>query len=477
MPKKVFIINEPFIRDFCRNQRWPAKTRGRAIRPPDWLAYVAAILEKEGLEVKLLDFPANNWSKDKYKDKVREGDPDFIVLDSTTPSIFSDIECARIGKEYSKAKVIMVGTHVTAYPEEAFKLARDTIDVIALGEYDYTVRDIILNFDDLERVDGIAYKEGGRVIFTRERSLIQDLDSLPFPAWHHLDIMKYFDATRLYPHIDIIGGRGCPYLCTFCQWPQLMYGNKLRLRSPSNIVDEIESDLSLFPQLKHGEFFFEDDTFTINKERAHSICDEIKRRNLKICWSANARSDIYDLDLFKKMKEMGCRELLVGFETGSQEIMDNIKKGANVNESSRFVEVAREAKIAVHGCFVLGLPGETRETMQKTLDFALGLNLNTIQFSAAVPLPGTEYYDYCKKNGLLKAKSWEDWLEGNEQGAVVSYPNLSADEVNRFVDKGLKSFYFRPSYIIKFIFETQCFSDFYRKVRGGFNFITYLFKR
>jgi radical SAM superfamily enzyme YgiQ (UPF0313 family) len=307
--------------------------------------------------------------------------------------------------------------------------------------------------------------------------LITDLDNIPFPAWHHLDITKYFDGGRLYPYIDIIGGRGCPYQCIFCQWPQLMFGNKYRLRSAKNIVDEIEYDLKVFPQLRSGEIFFEDDTFTLNKKRAYAICDEILKRRLKITWSVNARPDIFEVELFKTMKKAGCRLFLVGFETGVQQIMDNIKKNLRIEESKRFVEAAKKAKIQIHGCFVFGLPGETKQTMQETLDFALWFKLDTIQFSAAVPLPGTEYFNYCKSQGLLRAKSWEDWLDGGEQGAVVSYPNLTIEEINHFVDVGLKSFYFRPKYILKFIFETKNYFDFYRKIRGGFNFFSYLFKK
>ena len=476
MQAKILLINEPFIIGFCRNQRWPARTRGRAIRPPDWLAYATAVLENSGFNAKLLDFPAMHWGRERFIDVLRDTDPDFIVLDSTTPSIYSDIEYSKLVKDFSKAKVIMVGTHASACPEETLDLSQGSIDVIALGEYDYTVRDIILNFNNLNEVQGIVFKKDNRVEFTKRRSLIENLDELPFPAWYHLDIKKYFDATRLYPHIDIIGGRGCPYQCTFCQWPQLMFGNRYRLRSAENIVDEIEYDLSIFPQLKRGEFFFEDDTFTINKERAYSICEEIRKRNLKITWSTNARPDIYDLNLFSMMKKSGCRELLVGFETGNQEIMDNIKKGARIEDSRKFVDVAKKARLDIHGCFVFGLPGETKETMQKTLNFALSLNLNTIQFSAALPLPGTEYYNYCREKGLLKAKTWRDWLDGNEQGAVVSYPNLTVDEVNYFVDIGLRSFYFRLQYIIKFLFETKSYSDLYRKIRGAINFFSYLLR-
>lgn len=472
--QKILLINEPFISAFCRCQRWPARTRARALRPPDWLLLAAAILKKDGLDARLYDFIANSWDKTKLRELVKREKPEFVVLDSTTPSIYSDIECAKICKEESSAHIIMVGTHATAMPADTLKLAEGNIDVIALGEFDYTIGDIIRNWNNLEAVPEISFCKDGQVKFTAMRPLIEDLDSLPFPAWEHIDIMKYFDAGRLYPYIDIIGGRGCPFQCTFCQWPQLMFGHKYRFRSPKNIVDEIEYGLKLFPKLKYGEFFFEDDTFTVNNERAYQICEEIARRNLKINWSVNARPDIYDGKLFKEMKRSGCREFPVGFESGEQEILNNVKKGIKVEEAKYFVQTAKAAKINIHGCFVLGLPGETKETAQKTIDFALGLGVDTLQFSAAVPLPGSEYFNYCQSQSLLKTQDWNAWLEGGEQGAIVDYPGLSIQDINSLVDKGLRKFYLRPQFIAKFLLHNKNIFDIYRKAKGAYNFLSYL---
>jgi radical SAM superfamily enzyme YgiQ (UPF0313 family) len=472
---KILVINQPFIKDFCRCQRWPARTRGRALRPPDWLCYCAAVLRENNFTVELYDFVARRWDKLRLRRLLREKKPDFVVLDSTTPSIYSDIECARICREETNTAVIMVGTHASALPEETLSWAGGAIDVIALGEFDYTVKEIIAQWGSLDEVKGICYRKNGEIRFTSSRPFIQDLDRLPFPAWGYLDIRKYFDPSRLYPYLDIIGGRGCPYSCSFCQWPQLMFGHEYRLRSAGNIVDEIEYDLKLFPRLRHGEFFFEDDTFTVNQERAFAICAEIQRRNLKINWSANSRPDNYNLKLFRDMKRAGCRQLLVGFESGEQSILDKVKKGLKVQDSKEFVRVAKSAGIAVHGCFVFGLPGENRVSARRTLDFALGLGLDTIQFSAAVPLPGTAYFSSCQKDGLLKAKSWQDWLDKGEQAAIVDYPQISSKEINRFVDTGLKRFYLRPRFMRDFLLDRP--GGLYRKFRGAYNFLSYLASR
>jgi len=475
---KVLIVNEPFVKYFCRTQRWAARTRGRVLRAPDWLAYAAAVLEKQGHDVGLLDMVAENQDKDDLRRIIKEEQPDFVILDSTTPSIYSDVECAKIVKDESCAKIIMVGPHVSALPNETLMLADGAIDVACIGEYDYTVKDVIAGFDDLEGVCGIAYFKNGVVKSNAPRTLIENLDELPFPAWHHLDLLKYFDGGKLYPYIDIISGRGCPNGCIFCLWPQAMHGAQYRFRSPKNVVDEIEYDIKLCPRvLKGGEFFFEDDTFTTDKNRAMQICEEIMRRGLKITFSVNARADNADSEFFRIMKRSGCRELLVGFESGAQEILDRANKNITLEQSREFMHHAKSAGLKVHGCFVIGLPGETEQTAQKTVNFALSLGLATAQFSGAAPFPGTTFFHLCKKENWLKTDNWPDWLNIGEQAGVVEYPGISNERINHYVDFGLKKFYFRPAYMLKFILQTRSKSDLYRKARGAKNFISYILDR
>jgi radical SAM superfamily enzyme YgiQ (UPF0313 family) len=474
---KILVINEPFVRDFCRTQRWAARTRGRVLRAPDWLAYATAVLEKylPAATVKLFDFPAMDRDKTAFRALIKKEQPDFVVLDSTTPSIYSDIECAGIVKENSSAAVIMVGPHVSALPVETLRIAQGAVDVGCIGEYDYSVLDAVRDFHHLRDVKGICYLSGGEPVLTAARPLIDNLDELPFPAWPHLDLMKYFDGGKLYPYIDIISGRGCPNQCVFCLWPQVMHGLRYRLRSPENVVDEIEHDIALCPQvLKGGEFFFEDDTFTVNKDRAIAICEEIMRRGLKITFSVNGRADSYDAEMFQTMKRAGCREILVGFESGVQAMLDSMHKNTTVEQSREFMRSAKAAGLQVHGCFVLGLPGETEETARTTVDFALSLGLDTLQFSGAVPFPGTRFFATCEEKGWLTTKQWDRWLDSGEQHAVVSYPSIPQKRVNYYVDGGLRKFYFRPGYMLKFLFNTRSLPDLYRKLRGAKNYISYL---
>ncbi len=479
---KILIINEPFVQDFCRTQRWAARTRGRVLRAPDWLAYATGVLERDinNAEVKLFDFPAMGWEKNKLHELIELEQPDFVILDSTTPSIYSDIECAKIVKEATSgnAKVIMVGPHVSALPEETLLTAGGSVDVACIGEYDYTVRDVVKGYPTLDDIAGICLMKKGKPIRTTPRALIENLDELPFPAWEHLDLMRYFDGGKLYPYIDIISGRGCPNKCIFCLWPQVMHGTRYRLRSAKNVVDEIEHDIELCPQvLKGGEFFFEDDTFTVNQARAMAICEEILKRNLKITFSVNARVDTADRELFETMKRAGCRELLVGFESGNQKVLDLMHKNITLEQSRDFMKLAKQTGLEVHGCFVIGLPGETEETANETISFGIELGMDKIQFSGAVPFPGTKLFDMCEKEGWLLTKQWDKWLASGEQHGVVAYPNISQEKINQYVDLGLKKFYFRPGYMLKFLLKTRNKADLYRKFRGAKNFISYLINK
>ena len=430
------------------------------------------------MDVELYDFPARDWDKSDLRTLVKAKRPEVVILDATTPSIYSDIECAQIVKEENEtARVIMVGPHVSALPEDVLLEAHGAVDAVAKGEYEYTVRDFVLhtlNHESYTDILGLSYLDGTTITHNPARPLIENLDDLPFPAWDHLNLWDYFDGTKLYPYIDVIGGRGCPYQCMFCLWPQVVHGNRYRLRSTGNIVDEMEWVLSTWPKTKNGEFFFEDDTFTVNRQRAHEICDEIDRRQLRCSWSINTRADVLDADLFQHMKSAGCRMVLVGFESGNQAMLDRMHKKTTVEQYRQFIDIVTAVGLDIHGCFVLGLPGETEATMQETLDFALSSRLTTVQFSAAVPFPGTKYFDYIQQQGLLKAKKWDDWLNGGEQGAVIDYPGLSAETVEYYVNKGLTSFYFRPSYMVRFLLQTRSKQDFYRKLKGLKNFVSYL---
>ncbi|RKY56215.1 MAG: B12-binding domain-containing radical SAM protein [Candidatus Neomarinimicrobiota bacterium] len=472
---KILILNPSYGKNFVRSARWAARSRGRVQRHPDYLATATAVLENEGHEVKLLDAAALNIKFNETIEIAREFKPDLSVIHTTTPSIYNDIRHAEMLKDLGSITVL-IGPHASALPMETIRMS-GKVDYIVRGEYDYTLRDIADEKDPAD-ILGITYRDGDEIITNKDRPFIKNLDELPFPAWHQIDVHDYFDAGKLYPFITMISGRGCPNNCSFCVLPQVMYGKRYRLRSAKKVVDEIEYDLDLFPDLK--EIMFEDDTLTANRKRCEEICYEIIDRNLnkRISWSANARADLNDLELLILMKEAGCRMLVVGFEFGDQRILDNVNKRLTIEQMKEFVRLTKKAGIKIHGCFMIGGPGETKKTAEETIKLAKELKPDTLQFSALTPYPGTEFYNWCKENGYIAAKDWVEWVDAGEQSTVVAYPNLSKDEIVDLVDKGLyKNFYFRPSTWVHHLLTVKGYDDFKRKVKGARSLIGYWWKK
>lgn len=395
----------------------------------------------------------------------------MTIVHTTTPSIYNDFDWARAIKEKTGCKVAVVGPHVTAEPDNTFEISKQAIDFVVRGEPDYTLRDLADKLP-VESIAGLSYVKDGKVVHNPARPPL-NVDELPFPAWHHIDPRWYHDAGKLYPFITLYTGRGCHGLCTFCRDTELMNGRKLRMRSPKLVVDEIEHDLKLFPDLK--EVMFETDTFTAIPKHTREVCQEIIQRGLhkKISWSCNVRVDV-QLDLLPLMKEAGCRMLMIGFEFGTNEQLNSVKKGTTVEQSSRFAETAHKLGFTLHGCFMIGAPGETPESAQKTIDFAKSLPLDTIQISGIAVYPGTKLYQWAKENNYLTAKKWTEWVnENKEQVTILSYPTLSKNEIDYFIDKGLKEFYLRPRQMFKMFIAIRSWEDVIRKLYGLKSFVGY----
>ncbi len=469
---KILVLNPPYIDGFCRSARWAAKSRGRVQRHPDWLLISVAVLEKDGHNVKFIDAAALCLSKEQVMDQAGRFHPDLAVIHTTTPSIYNDVEYANMLKQKCKSTIVLLGPHATTLPEETFNLSCDSIDIIARGEYDYTLRDIARQMPR-QQIKGISYMDGEIIRHNEDREPV-DVNELPAPAWHHIDPRRYKDAGKRFPFLTLISGRGCFGQCTFCRDTSVMYGRKLRLRSPELIVDEIEYDYKLFPYLK--EIMFETDTFTASGEHARGVCEEIFKRGLKVTWSCNVRTDM-NLDLLPIMKKAGCRMLMVGFEFGTQESLDSVEKGATLQQAVRFSKTADRLGFAQHGCFMFGAPNETKESARKTIEFAKSLPLDTAQFSGICVYPGTRLYDWAKKNDYIVAKDWTDWVDRNgEQATLLNYPYFSKQEIDRMVDTALKEFYLRPSQIMRMVFKNRDFNDIKRKAYGLFSFADYFKK-
>jgi anaerobic magnesium-protoporphyrin IX monomethyl ester cyclase len=470
---KVLVLNPPYVDDFCRSARWAAKSRGRVQRHPDGLLIAVAVLEAAGHEVKFVDGAALNMKKDEVEGIARQFRPELAVLHTTTPSIYNDIDYARAIKGLTGAMTVLVGPHVSALPADTLRIDKGAIDAVARGEYDYTIREIASGAN-LSGVAGIDWLDGEEVRHNPDRELL-DVKELPFPAWHHIKPEWYYDAGKKFPFLTLISGRGCFGKCTFCRDTQLMYGRKLRYRDPSQVVDEMEYDIKLFPEL--NEIMFETDTFAASRKHAQGVCEEILRRGLKISWSCNARVDI-DLTLLPLMKKAGCRMLMVGFEFGTQAGLDSVKKGVTVEQSRKFAEEAARLGFVIHGCFMVGAPGETEETARETLKFARSLPLDTIQVSGICTYPGTELYDWAKKNKYVVAEDWTEWVSKDyEQVTLLSYPQLSKERIDQLIDEGLKKFYLRPRQMLRMLLNIRSAADLKRKLYGLKAFLDYFGKK
>lgn len=470
---RILMLNPPYVSDFCRSARWASRSRGRVQRHPDWMLIATAVLENERHEVKFIDGAAINMERGEVGNIVRQFKPELMVIHTTTPSIYNDISYASLGKDICDCKTVLIGPHVSVMVEDTFTHAQGAVDIIVRGEYDYTLRDIAKG-NSVFQTEGISYLANGKVVSNSARKSL-DVNTLPFPAWQHINPRWYRDAGKRFPFLTLISGRGCFGQCTFCRDTPIMYGSKLRMRDPKLVVDEIEYNYKLFPYLK--EIMFETDTFTALPEHTRGICEEILKRNLKITWSCNTRVDV-KLDLLPLMKKAGCRMLMVGFEFGTQEALDGVKKQIRLEQSKEFATAAHRLGFVLHGCFMIGAPNETEESANKTIEFACSLPLDTVQFSGICVYPGTALYNWAKLNGYLSAKDWTDWVgQDYEQTTLLDYPQLNKTQINVLIDRGLRKFYLRPMQIIKMFRAITSWQDLCRKAFGLKSFLDYFFKK
>jgi hopanoid biosynthesis associated radical SAM protein HpnJ len=436
MPLKTLFLNPPSFENFDggAGSRWPATREIESYWYPVWLAYPAGMLEG----ARLLDAPPHYVSAEETI-KIA-GDYEFLVLYTSTPGFPGDIRLVQKIKDANpKIKIAFVGPHVTVLPERSLRDGA-AIDFICRKEFDYSVVEFAQG-KPLEEIMGISYLKDGSVVHNPDRPQLQDLDSLPHVTDVYnrdLDVRRYNVPFLLNPYVSLYTTRGCPAQCTFCLWPQTTSGHAWRKRSSDDVALEMAKAKEYWPYVK--EFFFDDDTFNIQKARTVELCAKLKP--LKLTWSCTSRVTT-DFETLKAMKEAGCRLLIVGYESGDQQILKNIKKGATIERARQFTKDCHKLGLVIHGDFILGLPGETRDTINNTIAFAKELDVETIQVSVAHAYPGTELYDYAVKNGFMVAGD-KMVDEGGHQLAHIQYPGLPADEILDSVHRFYDEYYFRP---------------------------------
>ena len=474
---KILFLNPPFKGRFSRSSRSPAVTKGGTLYYPIWLAYAAGVTEASGHDIRLIDAPAEGLDLKDVFFRLEDFSPDITVIDTSTPSIYSDAKAAvEIKTRFPEAYTVLVGTHPSAITNETLQI-NDSIDAIAVAEYEHTIRDLVHTLEQgfpFEGVKGLVFKQNGRIVRNKDREKIKNLDEIPFVSSvykKHLNVNNYFFAAANYPMIMIITGRGCPYKCFFCVYPQVFHSRRYRVRSPDNVVDEIEYITNNFPKVT--EIGFEDDCFTANIKHVREICKKIIDRNVKIKWYCNVRGNL-NYPLLKLMKEAGCRMVTVGFESGSQRILDNMHKGEKVERYYQFAKDARKAGVLVHGCIMVGNPGDNRQTLAESYEFSKKINCDSMQFYPLYVYPGTEAYNWAIANEYLKTHDFSQWV--NKDGfhnCVLNTLELSSQEMVYLCDRYLKKYHLRPKYILGKIWQAaKNPSEGYRSMKSAKVFLS-----
>jgi len=448
--------------------RYQAKREIKSFWYPTWLAQPAALVPGS----RLIDGPPARMSLQTVIDAARAHD--LVVMHTSTPSFASDVKVAEALKSAKPSlKIGMVGAKVAVQPKESLERGGEAIDFVARNEFDFTIKDVAEDRPWSE-IDGITWRNAdGLLVHNKERAMIEDMDQLPFVTdvyKRDLHIEDYFIGYLLHPYISFYTGRGCKSHCTFCLWPQTVGGHRYRVRSPQNVAEEIRQCQKMFPQVR--EYFFDDDTFTDDLPRAEAIARELGK--LGVTWSCNAKANV-PRDTLKVLKDNGLRLLLVGYESGNQQILYNIKKGMRIDVARRFTKDCHELGIKIHGTFILGLPGESQETIKETIKFATEINPHTIQVSLAAPYPGTFLYKQALENGWLDASNAELIDDHGVQIAPLHYPHLSHSEIFDNVETFYKKFYFRAPKIASIVGEMVTSRQMMvRRLREGVEFFQFL---
>src|SRR6201996_3134865 len=439
---RTLFLNPPSFEGFDggASSRWPAAREIESYWYPVWLCYPAGMIP----DSKVVDAPPHKISIDQTV--AMANDFELLVLFTSTPGFQVDVRIAEMMKDLNpKLKVAFVGPPVTIEPEKSLRASK-AIDFVVKKEFDYPIRDFAAG-KPLEEIPSVVFRKNGGFQNNPEAGAIENLDALPWATKVYkrdLDFRRYNVPFLLNPYISFYTTRGCPAQCTFCLWPQTHSGHRWRIRSSDDIANECRWVLENFPGLK--EIFFDDDTFNYQKARTLDLCAKLKPLNFT--WSCTSRVTT-DYDTLKAMKDAGCRLLIVGYESGDPQILKNIKKGATIDMAERFTANCKKLGLVIHGDFIVGLPGETRESIRKTIDFAKKLDNETIQVSIAHPYPGTEFYAYAEKNNLISIGKIGD-ARGNQLPKVV-YENLNEAELMDWVERFYSEYYFRTRVIWRMV--------------------------
>jgi anaerobic magnesium-protoporphyrin IX monomethyl ester cyclase len=464
---RILLINPPYESPFIREGRCqsPQSLRKSSI-PQMTLAYLAGLLIRENHEIKVYDCIASEIKERELFEELITFDPELAFINTTTPTICSDLLFTQSLKVYfPKIKLAVFGAHVTILHKEIMETA-PFLDIVIRHEPEFVAADIARTAENgriFGAIPGCTVRRDGAVEVFPDRAFSQNLDELGAPAWNYFPLDKYIHPVFHKPYLTVNTGRGCRHRCIFCVAPKY-YGNSVRQRSPESIVEELRRNVREFG-VKH--FWFYADDFTENPDFVKKLCRSIIDAGLDIVWWSNTRADKLDQEMFILMKKSGCFMLSIGGESGSQEILKRMKKGTRAEDIQKITELLRKVGIDSLVYFLIGLPGETRGTIQETIQFAKKVKSDYVEFYPATPYPGTEFYELAAREGLIAETNWSSY-QYNE--FVVDIPGVKRDCLKEIIKQGYKEFYFRPGYLSILLRKAAHPHEFLRLLKFGWGY-------
>jgi radical SAM superfamily enzyme YgiQ (UPF0313 family) len=437
------------------------KARVENLTPSLGLGYIAAVLEQHGIEVGILDANLEGLAPARLGAYLAEQGwrPQHIGITASSHTIAEALATARACKEaVPTCAVTLGGVHPTVLPEET--LAAAAVDFVVRGEGEFAYLELVTG-RNVEQIEGFSYKSQGRQVHNAPRPFIPDIDNIPFPAFHLMPVHRYHPTLGTYrqlPAMGVIGSRGCPFNCSFCASPAF-WGRKVRFRSAANIFAEISYLVGRFGV---KEIQLLDDTFTVSKDRLRDLCKLLLNGDLRITWSCNSRVDCIDDEMLQLMKATGCHSITYGIESADKEMLERIRKRISLDQARMAIALTKRYGITCRTSFIFGNPGETWETMEKSIRFAAETMPDFVIFNILRPYPGTEVYDWAMQNGLLR----KNWYMNPESGPIMELPNLSRQDLVSAQSKAMRCFYLHPKYILSRPFRIRSFKDAGMYVKG-----------
>ena len=458
---KILLINT-FWRVKEKHSIWK---RVAGLTPPIGLMSIAAFLEKQGIEVDIIETNASEFDLSAFsKEFIQQYD--FIGISATTNIINNAYTIIDYIKSlHPQSKIIVGGVHATIMPEEVMQ--QKNVDFVITGEGEQVLYDF-LRTNDITKVPHVFYRNKGKVAFTHHSNHFVDIDTLPIPAYHKIDFTNYSLAPGSYkrlPGIGVVVSRGCPSLCTFCHGPLL--GRNVRIRSVENIIQEIK----LLRDTYHlKEIAFYDDNFTVYKQHTLEFCQRLIDEDIDITWSCFSKVTLVDEELLSIMKKAGCHQILYGIESGDPAILKNIKKYISLERIEQVIKLTKKHHIDVRAAFMLGNPGETEETIKKTIEFAIKLNPDRAIFNITTPFPGTEMYAWAHEHAFLLTTEWDKY---DLSRPVMELPTVSSDTIMKYYMLSYRKFYFRLRYIMSQLVLLRNWRSFFTYVKIAIKLLYY----